>query len=111
MRRGVAPAYVAACAEASRCVTASSAHAIVDGMVILTCDVQNNLYCRNACKGRRLTFCDETASRLKRPVGLFHAEGDPRTFFAVQTLVFPALLAIDELSRRDWHALRFKGTH
>jgi hypothetical protein len=80
-------------------------------MVILTCDVQNNLHCRKACNDRRLTSFGELASRLKRPLGLFHAEGDLRTFFAAQTLVFPALLATDGLSRRDWHAVRFKGTH
>lgn len=54
---------------------------------------------------------DGFGGRLKRPVGLFHAQSASRTFFAAQTLVFSALLAIDEVSRRDWHALRFKGTH
>jgi len=80
-------------------------------MVVLTYYVQNNLHCRKACRGRRLSSFGELASRLKRPVGLFHSNDGPRTFFAAKTLVFSAFLTLDELARRDWHALRFKGTH
>ena len=41
----------------------------------------------------------ELASRLKRPVGLFHSNDGPRTFFAAKTLVFSAFLTLDELAR------------
>ena len=54
---------------------------------------------------------DGLGCRLKRPVGLVRAKLASWSFFAMNALVFQALLTTNEPARRDWHALRFKGTH